>query len=345
MRRDQDVVAVMTHDQEAYAPEAGSLDGTTDVLLAPIRGRDLRRNAPGELFVRSPRRFVAKLGFSLAVVAAGAAAVLAGVSWVAVVPILVLLGLCFAHMVELQHECLHEHAFNSRRLNRIAGVVCGVLMLSSYSHYKYMHLRHHAYLGTPRNNEFFNYRFQRLNSWPGFLYAAFHLGRYREVAANIGRSVLRRAIPGVTSSVEARKIRQEYVLFLGFTGLVVAVTALTGNLWVLAVWVLPLLVVSEATHFMIELPEHYGLNTQTDSNVLTNTRTIRASRFAQWFTNFNNLHTAHHYHQGVPMANVERLDAMAHQQFEVVDGSYPSFYLGVIRGEITQDLSETCMTR
>jgi fatty acid desaturase len=326
-------------------PANSALDGGADVRLAPIRGRDARRNLPKEYFVRNPRRMLAKLGFALAIIAAGYAAIVQGPSWFVVLPILVVLGLMYGHLVELQHELLHEHSFNSRRLNRWAGVLCGVFMFSSYSHYKYKHLRHHAFLGTPKNDEFFNYRFQRLNSWPGFLYAAFHLGRYKDVARDVVRSVLGRPIPDVTSSVESRKIRREYVLFLGLLLATVAVSAVTGNVWILLAWLIPTLVVAEATHFMIELPEHFGLNTQTDSNVLTNTRTIRASRFAQWFTNFNNLHTAHHYHQGVPMANIQQLDAVASDNYTVVEHSYPRFYLKIIWNEITQDLDESCMTR
>jgi fatty acid desaturase len=80
--------------------------------------------------------------------------------------------------------------------------------------------------------------------------------------------------------------------------------------------------------------------------VLTNTRSINASRFAQWYTNYNNLHTAHHYHQGVPMARVPELHRLTKDEFQVVESSYPSFYLKVIRGELRyQDPSTNCMTR
>ena len=73
---------------------------------------------------------------------------------------------------------------------------------------------------------------------------------------------------------------------------------------------LPLLLIAEPMHFLIELPEHFGLNTQTDPDVLVNTRTVAAGPFLQWFTNGNNLHTAHHYHQGVPMTNMRELQKM-----------------------------------
>jgi fatty acid desaturase len=323
------------------------LDGGKDVLLAPVRGPDTREKLADELFVRNPRRFAAKFLFAMAVIAGCWALVALGVHPALTVVAMLVAGLMYGHLVELQHETLHEHGFNSRRWNRVVGFVCGLFMFSSFSHYKYEHLRHHAFLGTPRNQEFFNYRVHGLDSVPGFLRGAFDLGRYVDVVANIGRSLLGRRIPGVArQSSSTRKIQTEYRIFTLALVAGVAFTVVTDELLLLLVWLIPALVVAEATHFMIELPEHFGLNTQTDDNVLTNTRTINASRIAQWFTNYNNFHTAHHYHQGVPMVGVPRLSKLVYDKFEVIEPSYWSFYRKVVRGDLRYtDEGETCMTR
>lgn len=340
----------MAKAQSAPQPfdhEQQSLDGAQDVLLAPVRGPDTRRGLPKELFQRRPSRFAVKFLFTLGLIAACYIAIAMAASWILTAATVVVLGLMYAHLVELQHECIHEHAFRSRRWNRLCGFICGLFMLSSHSHYKYEHLRHHALLGTPQNREFFNYRFRGLDSWWGFLRAAFHLGRYMDVFRGIARSCTGRAIPRITRECDLKRIRAEYRLFLAFLLTVTAFTALTGELFAVFAWLLPAILVAEATHFLIELPEHFGLNTQTDGNVLTNTRTINASRFAQWFTNYNNLHTAHHYHQGVPIANMRKLHEVAKKKFEIVEPSYWSFYSNVIHGKIKyQDhAEETCMNR
>jgi fatty acid desaturase len=323
-----------------------SLDGGRDVLLAPVRGVDRRQDLPRELFERSPARFTLKFTVALVLIAAGCLAVAVSPSWPITALAMLVLGLMYAHLVELQHECLHEHAYRSRMLNRVCGFVCGLFMLSSYSHYKYQHLRHHALLGKPQNKEFFNYRFRNLDSLSGFARATFDLSRYKDVLRDIARSCLNGHIPGVTKERELKRIRAEYRLFFILLLAAAAFTAWSRNPFLIVAWLVPVLVVAEAAHFLIELPEHFGLNTQTDSNVLSNTRTIEASRFAQWFTNYNNLHTAHHYHQGVPMANVENLNQMVRDQFVAVEPSYWSFYRKVVRGEIGyHDTAETCMTR
>ncbi len=338
--------------QEPEREDAPRLDGATNVVLAPIVGADFRRSLPKVLFERRPVRFLAKFSFAVALIVASFATVHAGLDaggpgYVAVALAVAVLGVMYAHLVELQHECLHEHAYRSRRLNRIFGFLCGLFMLSSYSHYKYDHLRHHAALGTLQNREFFNYRFRNLDSVWGFLVGAVHLGRWVDVFRNVGRSLFGRPIPGVERARDLRRIQAEYRLFALVLVVAGTVAILTdAYVFLLVSWVLPLVLVAEATHFLIELPEHFGLNTQTDPNVLTNTRTITASPFAQWLTNGNNLHTAHHFHQGVPMVNVERLHAMARDRFEVVDPSYWSFYRKVMSGELRyRNAEETCMTR
>jgi fatty acid desaturase len=333
-------------DQVVEETRTSSLDGARDVQLAPVRGMDDRRRLPRELFERKPSRFTLKLAIALALLGAAWAAIAVGVSWAITIPAMVVAGLMYAHLVELQHECLHEHAYRRRPLNRAAGFVCGFFMLSSYSHYKYDHLRHHASLGKPENREFFNYRFRNIDSAWGFVRAAYHFGRYVDVFRAIFCSLIGRPIPNVKKGRDQKRIRHEYWLFFLFLAGMVAFSVVTMSPFFVLAWAIPLLLISEPTHFVIELPEHFGLNTQTDANVLTNTRTIDASRLAEWFTNYNNLHTAHHYHQGVPMVNVPKLSDLEKPKFAAVESSYWSFYRKVMKGEIRyDDLGVTCMTR
>jgi fatty acid desaturase len=316
------------------------------VAKAPAQGDDRRRNLPRAMFERRPARFAIKFSFALTLIAGGWLVIASAHDPFVVAAAIAVLGLMYAHLVELQHECIHDHAFRSRRLNRMCGFICGVFMLSSHSHYKYEHLRHHATLGKPDNNEFFNYRMRHLDSLLGFARAALHPGRYRDVATDMLRSLSGRSIPGIARDRARRTIQTEYRIFAVLVAGGIAYTVVTAEFVVLLAWLVPLLLVAEATHFLIELPEHFGLNTQTNPNVLSNTRTIEASRFAQWFTNYNNMHTAHHFHQGIPMANVLELQGAIAADIQARERSYPTFYRKVLRGEIRcPDPAATCMTR
>jgi fatty acid desaturase len=333
------------HTVLADPDEDRLLDGSTEVLLAPVRGQDLRRSLPRTIFHKRPARFVAKFAFAFALIAAGYATFVLAAPWPLKIVAGVVLGLMYAHLVELQHETLHEHAFNARPLNRVFGFFCGLFMFSSYSHYKYDHLRHHASLGTDTNREFFNYRFRELDRSGGFVRAMWHLGRYTDVIRDVERSLIGKPIPGIRAR-DNRRIQTEYRLFALAVAAAVAFTAVNGNLIFVFAWLLPLLIVSEPTHFLIELPEHFGLDTQNNPDVLANTRTVRTGRVVAWFINSNHLHTAHHYHQGVPMTNVPQLQTLIDDKVRAEEPSYLRFFVKVIRGEIKyDDLGATCMTR
>lgn len=319
----------MTTDALRLEPD---LEGGPDVLMAPVPGPDRRRNLPPDLFVRRPARFTAKFLFAVGIVAGCWTAVALEPTGEVIIPAVVVLGLFYAHLVELQHECLHEHAYRRRALNRLVGFGCGVAMLSSFWHYKYEHLRHHAFLGTPKNSEFFGYR---PDSVHGLIGGCFHPGRYRSVFADIGRSLAGRTNPTIAKPAAAAKVRTEYLAIAAVLAAGIVVTVLTRSPYLLWVWVLPALVVAEPVHFLIELPEHFGLDTQTDPNILTNTRTVSTGRVGRWFTNGNDAHTAHHYDQRVPMTHIGRLEQVIADRIEVREPSYRSFYRGVITGRIT----------
>jgi fatty acid desaturase len=299
-----------------------------------------RHGLPRELFAKRPLHFAARFWFAAFVIATGWAVVAVELHWGATAAAVVVLGLMYAHLVELQHECVHDHGFRSRPLNRVYGIACGVFMLSAYSHYRYEHLRHHATLGRPSNHEFFDYPFQRIDGGWRFVRAAFNLGRYGGVLRDAGRALLGRPIPPVTGP-HLRRVQDEYRMLVALVAAAVLCTALTGS-WLFALaWLVPVLAISEPLHFAIELPEHYGLATQSDPDVARNTRTIHASRLARWFTNGNNLHAAHHFSPGVPMANVDELHELVKGGFDEVEPSYWSFYRKVLRGEITHDADRT----
>lgn len=326
------------------------LEGDFDVALAPIAGQDERNSLPNALFQRKPSNFLAKFLLASCLIIAGWAAIaFAPASLFAKIPVvaiaIIINGLMYSHLIELQHECLHGHAFHSPRVNRLFGVVCGIFMMTSYSHYRYDHLRHHAYLGSSRNLEHFNYRFQNLDSLSGFTRSFFDLSRYKQVIEFSLLSFTERPIPDVDKKKYNQHIKQEYAIYFIILMLSIAFSVYAGTSLILLAWWIPALLVSEGVHFMIEMPEHFGLNTQTDADVLTNTRTIRTSPLVSWFVNGNDIHTAHHYHQGVPMCNVRKLNSLIEDKIAIIEPSYRSFFWNVVTGKIRQRLDETCMNR
>ncbi|WP_372425046.1 fatty acid desaturase family protein [Salinarimonas chemoclinalis] len=289
---------------------------------------------------RTPARFLLVYGFALGViVAAGSVialrdAIPAPWSVPAVLGAMLVLGLFYAHFTELQHELLHNHAFRSQGLSRALGILCGLPMLSSYAHYRYSHLRHHARLGTPENEEFFDYPKRGLDSPLKLALAALSPGRFVALAGRIVDACLGRPVEGVRNERTAAQIRSEYRLFGLVIAVAIAYTVLTGDLFFVLAWLVPLVLVAEPAHYLIELPEHFGLDVYGEPDPARNTRTIEASALARWYTNGNNLHTIHHMVAGIPMGRCAQAHARRRDEMRVVEPSYWSFYRKVMSGEI-----------
>jgi len=233
-----------------------------------------------------------------------------------------LLGLLYAHAVELQHQALHSTAFPSKRWNRFVGYFLGLPMLVSYSDYQWSHLQHHRLLGTKDDREFFNYGYDHLTSLKPLLRHLLMVGHYRDVTRFIFNAVLGRTKPNITKRENAVHVRSEYQGMAIFLALMVGLTIWFKTDLFLKVWLLPLLV-AIPTHALIELPEHWGRDHGT-LDVRSNTRTIRASWFGYWFTNGNNYHIEHHWLPAIPNDRFPEIHRQIADEIEI--DTYPAFY-------------------
>jgi fatty acid desaturase len=260
----------------------------------------------------------------------------------------VIAGLTYVHLAKYQHTCAHSHAFNGRRANRIAGTACGIFTLKSFTQYRYQHLCHHALLGKPHDPEFFVYGKDSLNSvWKliyatlsysitdtfMLLYATFLFATTAccdEVLSLFGHTLL----PSRHKKLY-KQAGTEYCIYLAAIFGAVAYSVAAGSLLFVWAWLAPFVLIAEPIYFLIELPEHFGLNTHTDLSVFTNTRTIHASRAVQWFVDYSNLHTVHHAYPTIPMADLPRLSDITERHAAVVECSYWNFYRRIRHGEVT----------
>ena len=241
-----------------------------------------------------------------------------------------LLGLAYAHSVELEHQCLHNTAYRSRFWGRVVGVLLGLPSLVSFSDYQNSHLKHHRLLGTPEDKEFFNYAYQKLNSFPALISHLWMLRHYRDVMGYIFNSARGKLVRKDEATLKmAKKIRFEYQLMAVFLATMAFVTIYFETTLFLKLWLIPLLV-AVPTHALIELPEHIGCNT-TIADVLANTRTIKTNKLLVWFVNGNNYHVEHHWLPAVPNDKFPELHTYVKSRIAYADVSYRSFYTQFFR--------------
>ena len=157
---------------------AGAFPLVSGVSTEPARaGEEIFRELLIDWSQRSAERSLIKGGVYAVCVLTLIAGILTLKVWWAVLLCQALLGLVYAHGLELTHEALHHNMFERNRYNRILGFMTGAPMLVSYSHYRFQHLHHHRFVGTAQDKELFDYDARSLRNPIAFIARAFNLMR------------------------------------------------------------------------------------------------------------------------------------------------------------------------
>lgn len=241
---------------------------------------------------------------------------------------IILVGLMYAHAIELQHQALHYTAFNNKKTNRFVGIILGIPMMVSFTDYQVHHWAHHKNLGTIKNKEFFNYSYDKLRSITFLLPHLFMVYHYMDVVKYFFLSLLNKQKSDVTKK-EGRKIKHEYLIIFFTLVVAVSLSVYFKNYLVVYLWLLPLLV-AIPVHALIELPEHLGCP-QLSTNPFENTRTIRSGWLGVWFTNANNYHVEHHFLPGVPNDKAAELHKSLKNKITFLDKSFFNFYVQFVK--------------
>ncbi|MFI1676242.1 fatty acid desaturase family protein [Streptomyces sp. NPDC020607] len=302
-------------------------------LVSSSSQRAARLEIPTEVkkfTLRDSRIFASKVALAGALAAISCFWILTH-GWLAALPAQLLLGLVYAHAVELQHQALHGTGFRSARKSRVVGTALGAPLLVSYSRYRALHLLHHRYLGTDKDTEFFDYAaVERLTLWT-LASSAFNVRRWFEAGADVARSLSPRTTYDevITNPAVHGRIRTEYRTTLAATAALGLLSWWTGSPLILTLWLIPLLF-AEPIHFLIELPEHIFCDRSTQ-DVFKNTRSIRGGWFSFWLTNGNNFHVEHHVRMGTPINKLPQMHPHLVDHIENYCGSYGEFYRDVLR--------------
>lgn len=250
-----------------------------------------------------------------------------------------LLGSMFAHAVELQHQCLHFSAFKSRRTNKVVGIILGLPTLTSFHAYRRSHLEHHRNLGTSADTPFFTYRFVTRPSLGSLMLDLFGVSHIKSsLAAIFGNGDSRLIVLPQGEEPSNLSEKFDYAL-MGFLLVCACLTTMAfGPIIILKVWLLPLFLVAQPIHFLVELPEHIGCDEGT-ADVLRNTRTIVGSRFSHWFTNYNSMHVEHHLEPTLSMDQMPEVFATISGQHKHIAPTYWQFYKSLYQSIKAQSIA------
>jgi fatty acid desaturase len=257
------------------------------------------------LMRKSSGRGAVKVGIYLGSIACLSLVYVSSSSVLAHCFVVVAMGFVFAHGLELQHEALHQNLFKRPILNRIFGVLLGIPMLVSYTHYKSYHFHHHVAVGSDDDEEIVEYSLRSLRAPVRLMLRAWNVTRVpRFLGVLLG--MFRGQFPARVKKAEHGRLFWEYVLITAILSLAACGSVIWGTEAIVVLWLAPWLLVAEPMHFLIELPEHLGCNRKTAS-ILHNTRSYRTSFFWGYLSNYNNYHIEHHLWPGVPSHRLRHL--------------------------------------
>jgi len=268
-------------------------------------------------------RSILKVAVYSAALAALVTAIVSLDSWLPVLICQLLLGLVYAHGLELMHESLHDSLFRFSRINRFLGFLLGLPMLVSFTHYKYQHLHHHRYVGTDKDKELFDYKEESLRNPLRLVVRGANLSRLPSFFLTLFR-MLGGTYPEIFRKMRASVRRQLFLEYLTMAaaltvGLAVTVSGYTNI--VLMAWFVPWLVFGELFHFLIELPEHLGRD-RAQKDIFINSRSYSCNALWRYIVNGNNYHVEHHMFPRVAIHNLGALNLQLHAEARHTEPSY-----------------------
>lgn len=196
--------------------------------------------------------------------------------------------------VLLLHEGMHYTLFRNAFVNRWVSVLLGLPLLISYTAYQVMHLRHHQFLGDPRDpDDYENYTNNPAKLW------RMHYGRLA-----LGAFLYLLFIPILAwrhgSRVDRRRLVVEYVVMAAVW---LAVVCLVPPLVLLWAWGLPVILVGYMTN--IRGFTQHGITDAHDPFLAS--RTVLPNRVVEFCLLNENYHLEHHLFPEVPSYHLPRL--------------------------------------
>lgn len=245
----------------------------------------------------------------------------------------VLSAIALNAFVLLLHEGMHATLFARPFWNRWLSVLLGLPVLMSFSAYQVMHLRHHTYLGDPRDpDDYANYSSRRRLVW---------LMHFMRLLCGAFLYLLLIPVLGLRHGTppQRRRIIVEYILLAAIAA--AAAWIVPGDL-LLWGWFLPVVLVGYMTNLR-GFTQH-GITDAADPFLAS--RTMKPNPLVAFCLLNENYHLEHHLFPEVPSYHLRRLHETIWPRLPraVVGRSYWAFLGRFLRATLTFDATPIGLT-
>ena len=237
-------------------------------------------------------------------------------------------GTVLVHLFAPLHECTHQTAFASRRLNDAVAWFCGLAIVLSPTFFRYEHRAHHAHtnddhddpelIRLPRTLAGYLWYLSTVPYWAGLIHNMVDHARGRFDATETG----------FLNAAQQREVMRRARWMWAFYAAVAVVSIALGSWAALTWWLIPRLL-GEPWMRVIRMAEHVGLPLVPD--FLHNTRTTRVFwplRVLNWNMAY---HTAHHFAPAVPFHRLPAFHAAIEPHVAAIGDDYIEVHGDIVR--------------
>ena len=299
----------------------------TPITQAMEEGALTRRELKA-LMKRSDRPALIRAAGILATLAVTSALIWAALGTWWVLPAMFAQGIVIVHFFSLQHECVHYTAFKTRKLNDIAGNICGYVIILPNQQFRYEHCNHHTF--TQLKGQDPELIELPISVWK-YLWYISSVPYWRAKFGQIIRNASGRLNDDdrtFLTKYEAPIIIREARIMVGFYAAVLILCIAMGWTWPLWFWIFPLFL-GEPVMRAIRLTEHVGRPNVDDMK--ENTRTSLVSWPAQMLSWNTNYHAEHHYAASVPFHALPDLHKKLQGFVYVEERGYLGAHIDIIK--------------
>jgi fatty acid desaturase len=291
-----------------------ALDLISADRLAALRQR---RDGPG----------LVRLAGHLGVLAAAGAVVLAASHWTLWLAASLVYGTALVFLFTFEHETVHQSAFASDWINRLAASLTGIVVVVPARWFRYFHFAHHRHtqdaardpeLATPKPAGWLAYLVY-LTALPYWAATA------RTIATMASGKIDADYVPPARRAVIVREARLHIGIYLA----VAAISLAAGSLVAVKLWLVPLLLGQPVLRAYL-LAEHGACPLVAD--MLDNSRTTFAGRAVNFIAWNMPHHTAHHAFPTVPFHRLPEVTALIRSRIAVTAHSYPQAHRQIRAG-------------
>lgn len=246
---------------------------------------------------------------------------------------MLLLGIQQVFLFTLLHETVHRTPFRSVWINKLAGRICGIILILPADWFRYFHLAHHRFTQEPDKDP--ELAQAKPNTVRQYIVHVSGIGIWRSQMVTLVRNSIQ---PNSDSFVpqrgKSRVMREAQGTILLYLGLL-AWSIWAGSALLIWIWIVPLLVGQPFLRLYL-LAEHGRC--AFVANMFENTRTTFTNRLVRWLAWNMPYHAEHHVYPSVPYYKLPLFHKKTVEHLRETEQGYARFNVKYFKN---LDLAET----